>query len=283
LKFTDKGGTVTFKVINFPINEEGYIGFRIHIKDTGIGMSEEFQKRIFQSFERENTATVSGVQGTGLGLAITKSLVELLGGSILFTSELGKGTEFVITFRAKVAEKPEDVYLEEVDDFISLNGIKVLVVEDNELNREIVTEILESEGVIVTSVEDGSQAVNIIDESKEDELTKLLDNELKNNFEHYIQKLYTGIDTIIATHDKVVPKSKMVMGEGATYCASPTLAFERDSEHFWRMLRIQMNYFNEKGFWGTVLSTTHAPERIVAWDACKDLYLEANRLFLNEK
>lgn len=122
-----------------------------------------------------------------------------------------------------------------------------------------------------------------IDESKEDELTKLLDNELKNNFEHYIQKLYTGIDTIIATHDKVVPKSKIVMGEGATYCASPTLAFERDSEHFWRMLRIQMNYFNEKGFWGTVLSTTHAPERIVAWDACKDLYLEANRLFLNEK
>lgn len=168
LKFTDKGGTVTFKVVNFPINEEGYIGFRIHIKDTGIGMSEEFQKRIFQSFERENTATVSGVQGTGLGLAITKSLVELLGGSILFTSELGKGTEFVITFRAKVAEKPEDVYLEEVDDFISLNGIKVLVVEDNELNREIVTELLESEGIIVTSVEDGSQAVNIIDESKED-------------------------------------------------------------------------------------------------------------------
>ncbi len=165
LKFTDKGGKVTFKVVDFPINEDGYVGFKIHIIDTGIGMSKEFQERIFQAFERENTATVSGVQGTGLGLAITKTLVELLGGTISFTSELGKGTEFIVTFRTKVAEKPKEIPLIQADEDITLKGTKVLVVEDNELNREIVCEILESEGVDVTSAEDGAQAVDLITKS----------------------------------------------------------------------------------------------------------------------
>ncbi len=119
-----------------------------------------------------------------------------------------------------------------------------------------------------------------IDENKEDELTKLLDDELKNNFDHYMQRLYDGVDTIMATHNKVVPHSKIVMGEGATYCASPTLAFERDSEYFWKMLKLQMAYFKEKDFWGTVITTTHAPRRTVAWDSCKALYSEANKLFL---
>lgn len=84
----------------------------------------------------------------------------------------------------------------------------------------------------------------------------------------------------MATHKKVVPHSKIVMGEGATYCASPTLAFERDSEYFWKMLKLQMSYFNEKDFLGSVIATTHAPERTAAWDYCKGLYLEANKLFL---
>lgn len=174
LKFTDNGGTVTFMVSDYPINEEGFIGFEIRVKDTGIGMSKEFQERIFQAFERENTATVSGVQGTGLGLAITKSLVELLGGTISFTSELGKGTEFVINFRAKVAEKPAEIIVDNTDEEVSLEGIKILVVEDNELNREIVTEILESEGVIVSCAEDGAQAVDVINESSPDEFSLIL-------------------------------------------------------------------------------------------------------------
>jgi len=121
-----------------------------------------------------------------------------------------------------------------------------------------------------------------IDENKEDELTKLLDDELKNNFEHYMKKLYDGVDAIISTHDRVVPNSRLVMGEGATYCASPTLAFERDSETFWEMLKNQMRYLSEKGIWGSVIATTHAPGRSAAWDACKDLYIEANSLFLED-
>lgn len=122
-----------------------------------------------------------------------------------------------------------------------------------------------------------------IDEAKEDELTKLLDNELKDNFEEYMQKLYNGTEKLIATHNKIVPKSRIVMGEGATYCASPTLTFERDSKAFWDMLKKQMSYFNEKNFWGSVITTTHAPERVAAWEPCKSLYLEANKLFLGEK
>ena len=122
-----------------------------------------------------------------------------------------------------------------------------------------------------------------IDEAKEDELTKLLDNELKDNFEDYLEKLFNGTEKFIKTHDKIVPKSRIVMGEGATYCASPTLTFERDSKAFWDMLKKQMTYFNEKNFWGSVITTTHAPERVAAWVPCKDLYLEANKLFLGEK
>ena len=85
-----------------------------------------------------------------------------------------------------------------------------------------------------------------------------------------------------AFKSNVVPNSRLVMGEGATYCASPTLTFERDSKTFWEMLKNQMRYLNEKGVWGSVITTTHAPERSAAWDACKALYIEANSLFLKD-
>lgn len=121
-----------------------------------------------------------------------------------------------------------------------------------------------------------------IDPEKEDELTELLDKELKENFDYYKNRLLDAVSRITATRDRVAPSSKLVMGEGATYCASPTLQFERDSKAFWEMLKFQMAYFKEKGFWGTVVTTTHAPERTIAWDGCKDLYIEANKLFLED-
>lgn len=173
-KFTNSGGKVVFKAVEYDINEEEYIGYRLHIKDTGIGMSEDFQSRIFQSFERENSATVSGVQGTGLGLSIAKNLVELLGGTITFTSELGKGTEFIINFKGKVAPAPSnDTPVAENDDF-SYENLSILVVEDNELNKEIVCELLEGEGVKVYSVSDGAQALDIIEKSPDDEFDLVL-------------------------------------------------------------------------------------------------------------
>ena len=122
-----------------------------------------------------------------------------------------------------------------------------------------------------------------IDPDKESALTKLLEKELQEKFTYYIQKLYEGIECIIATHDKVVPHSRIVMGEGVTYCASPTLAFERDSKLFWEMIREQMKLLHKKDLWGSVITTTHAPERNVAWPACKERYIEANSLFLGKE
>ncbi len=168
MKFTNEGGSVTFTANEVQVEREGYIGFEFTIKDTGIGMSEEFQEKIFQSFEREHSATVSGVQGTGLGLAIAKNFVELMGGSISVKSKLGEGTEFKIFFNSKVAEDAEHCFKEKIEASLDVNlaDVKILVVEDNELNREIVCEILESENVKVTAVEDGSMAVELMETMK---------------------------------------------------------------------------------------------------------------------
>lgn len=119
-----------------------------------------------------------------------------------------------------------------------------------------------------------------IDEKKENELSAFLDNKLKENIEQYRKRFHDSIELITTTHKEVVPDSRLVMGEGATYCASPTLAFERDSQYFWKILKEQMKFLNEKGLWGTVITTTHAPERSVAWEPCKDLYVELNNIFL---
>ena len=146
-----------------------------------------------------------------------------------------------------------------------------------------VAEVAKEMGVVRTG-KDWPSRISLyasIDENKEAELTKLLDDELKNSFEVYRKRLRDGLEDILKTHREVVPKSKLVMGEGATYCASPMLTFERDSKYFWELLKEQMALFNEKGLWGTIITTTHAPEKQhLAWDARKDLCLEANNLFL---
>ena len=119
-----------------------------------------------------------------------------------------------------------------------------------------------------------------IDPAKEDELTALLDRSLEANIQEYRNRLQDGVAKLLETHQKVVPHSKIVVGEGCTYCASPALKFERDSVHFWEMVREHMLLFKEKDFWGSIVSTTHAPERSMAWDGCKDRYVEMNELFL---
>ncbi len=168
MKFTNPGGSVTFIVDEVEYPKDGYVGFEITIRDTGIGMSDEFQQKLFLPFERENSATVSGVQGTGLGLSIAKNLVDLMGGKITVKSKLGEGTEFKIFFDSKVVPDYENVIEEKIEDdtIIDFSGKTVLVVEDNVLNNEIVCEILEEEGFVVTSVDDGSKAVEIIEQAE---------------------------------------------------------------------------------------------------------------------
>ncbi len=170
IKFTPAGGTIWLKVKQLAVDEDGKFCFEIRIKDTGIGMSEEFQQKAFSVFERERSATISKVQGTGLGLAIAKRIAERMEGNLTFTSVLGKGTEFIFTFKAEPAkvmiEEPSSVSDISVEPEVSLQGKRVLLVEDIELNREIAMEILTSEGFLVEEAEDGAVAVKMVSEAE---------------------------------------------------------------------------------------------------------------------
>ena len=169
VKFTDAGGTVSFQMCQKPCAVAGYGTYEFVIKDTGIGMSEEFIEHIFEPFEREKTTIQSGIEGTGLGMPITKNLVELMGGTIKVSSVKGKGSEFVINLDFKLQESNHtEQHIEETNlDEVDFSGKRVLLVEDNELNREIATEILEEAGFIVEVAVDGSEAVSMVEQSEE--------------------------------------------------------------------------------------------------------------------
>ncbi len=166
-KFTPKGGSVIFGA-----EEIGFDGsnvtYRFYAKDTGIGMSKEFQKKAFEQFERERTATDSGVSGCGLGLAIIKKLVTLMGGTCDINSELGKGTEISVTITFKIADNNNDSVNKIDYDSVNMDGKRVLLVEDNECNREIARYILEELNLEVDEAENGYEAVNKLMNSDDD-------------------------------------------------------------------------------------------------------------------
>ena len=160
-KFTPRGGKVVLSVGQEAADEDGYAVHVISVKDTGIGMSEEFRRRAFEEFERERTSTESGANGTGLGLAIVKKLVDLMGGDISINSKLGCGTEVIIRLKFRLGETggigEENDPLRESADF---TGKRILLTEDNELNREIACELLRRMGFSVDEAEDGVVAVD---------------------------------------------------------------------------------------------------------------------------
>ncbi len=165
LKFTNPGGTVVFQITETGSADDELAHYQIRVEDTGIGMSEEFQKHLFNVFEREYNTTQSGIQGTGLGLAITKNLVSLLGGTLSYNSMLGFGTEFVVTINMKKAEQHENTYNSASNLLPELKGSRILVVEDNVINREITRELLEDEGFLIEDAEDGAIAVKKLEAS----------------------------------------------------------------------------------------------------------------------
>ena len=162
VKFTPDGGQIGLWIVQKDTAPTGYADFEFHIKDNGIGMSEEFQKHIFEQFARERTSTVSKIQGTGLGMAITKSLVDMMGGGITVKSEQGKGSEFTISLRfpigeAKTGQTPPAAKAS------AFTGKKLLVVEDNELNLEIASTLLKEAGFEVDTAENGKIAVEKVE------------------------------------------------------------------------------------------------------------------------
>lgn len=166
-KYTHRGGKVIFRSMCNGTDEKGRYCFEVHIKDTGIGMSEEFCKRVFDPFERERNSTVSGVQGTGIGLALAKRIAEAMDGGLTVNSVKGDGSEFIFTFKADPAEQDaEDVEAVLEEKTVDFTGKRILLVEDIDLNREIAVEILSSEGFEVEEAEDGSIAVEMIEKTE---------------------------------------------------------------------------------------------------------------------
>lgn len=166
VKFTPIGGTIHILVEEKASQKAGYAVYSFCIKDNGIGMSKEFQEHVFDSFARERTVTESGITGTGLGMAITKNIVDLMGGTIHLTSKQGEGSEFIVTLECELANKTvqdkQSSCPKAEKKHLDYSGKKVLLVEDNELNREIATEILKSLGLKVDCVADGMEAVEIM-------------------------------------------------------------------------------------------------------------------------
>ena len=176
VKFTPVGGTVNIRVSEKPCRRDGCTTVVFSVKDNGIGMSPEFREQVFDSFTREHTVTENGIGGTGLGMAITKNIVDMLGGTIQVESEVGRGTEFTVMLECEISgttvkEEPDSEQREPLKNEKQkiraeiqrrYEGKKVLLVEDNELNREIATAIMEEIGLDVDCVEDGTDAVNIM-------------------------------------------------------------------------------------------------------------------------
>ena len=163
-KFTEENGSVSLQMKELP-GSEGTGRYEIRIKDTGIGMSREFVERLFVPFERERTSTVSKIQGTGLGLAITKSIVDMMGGDISVQTEKGKGTEFTITVGFPLAEPAEESCSCEGEE-VSFEGLRALLVEDNMINMEIAQILLDQEGFLIETAENGKIALEMIAASR---------------------------------------------------------------------------------------------------------------------
>ena len=172
-KYTPEHGSIRVELAQYPAAKPNHALYKLSVIDNGMGMSEDFVKKIFSPFERANSTTVSKIQGTGLGMSITKSIVDLANGTIDVKSKLGEGTEIIVTVtlclctdaetaarNAKQLDK-QQAQAEQPD----FKGKRLLVVEDNKLNREITVTILEQTGIIAEQAEDGSVAVKMVQEA----------------------------------------------------------------------------------------------------------------------
>ena len=166
IKYTQNGGKVSLSATQLDREEGDTRYYQFTVADNGMGMSEEFQEHMFEEFAREVNTTTSGIQGTGLGLSVTKAFVDIMGGSIKCESKLNRGTIFTVVLPMTIREETADEadLNSDKDETVSkLKGKRVLLVEDNELNREIAVDILEEDaGLIVETAEDGTVAVDLM-------------------------------------------------------------------------------------------------------------------------
>ena len=167
VKYTGAGGTIHCNVTQKPGKKEGWCDTVITVADNGIGMSQEFQKHIFEPFERERTSTVSKVEGSGIGMGIVKKLVGLMGGTVEVESRIGVGSTFTVTIPCRIASEDETQAKRETNpsDQKCLCGTRILLTEDNDLNAEIATELLQEEGCTVDRAKDGVECVDMLEKA----------------------------------------------------------------------------------------------------------------------
>ena len=167
VKYTGADGTIRCGVTQKPGEKEGWCDTVVTVADNGIGMSQEFQKHIFEPFERERTSTVSKVEGSGIGMGIVKKLVGLMGGTVEVESKIGVGSTFTVTIPCRIASEDEIQAKREINpsDQKCLCGTRILLTEDNDLNAEIATELLQEEGCTVDRAKDGVECVDMLEKA----------------------------------------------------------------------------------------------------------------------
>lgn len=167
VKYTGAGGTIRCNVTQKPGEKEGWCDTVITVADNGIGMSQEFQKHIFEPFERERTSTVSKVEGSGIGMGIVKKLVGLMSGTVEVESRIGVGSTFTVTIPCRIASEDETQAKRETNpsDQKCLCGTRILLTEDNDLNAEIAVELLQEEGCTVDRAKDGVECVDMLEKA----------------------------------------------------------------------------------------------------------------------
>jgi signal transduction histidine kinase/DNA-binding response OmpR family regulator len=154
IKFTPAEGTISLRIIEKPSDDRNYANYEFRVKDNGIGMSEEFQKTIFEAFTRERTSTISGIQGTGLGMAITKNIVDMMGGTIEVRSKEGKGSEFIVNIRCHISDQDNSFEMPE-----ELKGLRILVADDDINTCLSVSSMLRQIGMRADWTQYGKEAV----------------------------------------------------------------------------------------------------------------------------
>ena len=170
IKYTGQNGKIDCCLTQKPHEDADWCYMEISIADNGIGMSEEFQAHIFESFSRERSSTISGIEGTGLGMGIVKNLVELMHGTIEIQSSPGKGSTFTICIPCRTARKEEAEPRKSSSDRPqkTLAGKRILLAEDNDLNAEIAIELLSEEGLLVDRVSNGVACVEKLEKAAPD-------------------------------------------------------------------------------------------------------------------
>ena len=174
VKYNKENGYIYISCQEFTSEQEGRVTIEFICRDTGIGMTKDFQKHLFEPFAQEHTGSRTKFSGTGLGMPITKKLIEKMGGTITFESKKGEGTTFAIKIPFKIDQDADKDKKQKDMSEKSIKDLKILLVEDNELNMEIAEFVLQNEGVSVTKAWNGQEAVEIFKKSRPDEFDVIL-------------------------------------------------------------------------------------------------------------